>query len=55
MSAFFARRHISSTFSGTIEDAGCSVTGTASGVKGAFFAKYMENNSFEQPLNLTVE
>lgn len=45
-------RHFSSPFSGTIEDA---VTGTASGVMGAFFAKYMLNNNFEPPLNLTVE
>ncbi|MGG1219126.1 PhzF family phenazine biosynthesis protein [Priestia endophytica] len=45
-------RHFSSPFSGTIEDA---VTGTASGVMGAFFAKYIKNNNFEDSLNLTVE
>ncbi|MBO1511230.1 PhzF family phenazine biosynthesis protein [Metabacillus bambusae] len=45
-------RHFSSPFSGTIEDA---VTGTASGVMGAFFAKYIKNNNFEESLNLIVE
>ncbi|WP_221564950.1 PhzF family phenazine biosynthesis isomerase [Alkalihalobacillus sp. TS-13] len=45
-------RHFSSPYSGTIEDA---VTGTASGVMGAFFAKYIKNNNFEEPLNLIVE
>lgn len=44
-------RHFSSPFSGTIEDA---VTGTASGVMGAYFAKYIKRN-FEEPLNLVVE
>lgn len=44
-------RHFSSPFSGTIED---PVTGTASGVMGAYYAKYI-NNSFEEPLNLIVE
>ncbi|RKL64721.1 isomerase [Salipaludibacillus neizhouensis] len=44
-------RHFSSPYSGTIEDA---VTGTASGVMGAFYAKYIEN-SFIEPLNLIVE
>jgi PhzF family phenazine biosynthesis protein len=44
-------RHFSSPYSGTIEDA---VTGTASGVMGAFYAKYIKNN-FKEPLNLIVE
>lgn len=44
-------RHFSSPYSGTIEDA---VTGTASGVMGAFYAKYIESN-FEKTLTLTVE
>lgn len=44
-------RHFSSPYSGTIED---SVTGTASGVMGAFYAKYI-NNNFEKHLNLLVE
>lgn len=33
-------RHFSSLFSGTIEDA---VTGTASGVMGAYYAKYIKH------------
>ncbi|RLL47077.1 PhzF family phenazine biosynthesis isomerase [Oceanobacillus piezotolerans] len=44
-------RHFSSPFSGTIEDA---VTGTASGVMGAYFANYIKRN-FEESLNLVVE
>lgn len=44
-------RHFSSPYSGTIED---SVTGTASGVMGAFYAKYI-NKNFIEPLNLIVE
>lgn len=44
-------RHFSSPYSGTIEDA---VTGTASGVMGAYYAKYIKTNSTE-PLNLLVE
>ncbi len=44
-------RHFSSPYSGTIEDA---VTGTASGVMGAFYAKYI-NNNFIDPLKLIVE
>lgn len=44
-------RHFSSPFSGTIEDA---VTGTASGVMGAYYAKYITGN-FENSLNLIVE
>ncbi|MBS4220275.1 PhzF family phenazine biosynthesis isomerase [Bacillus sp. FJAT-49711] len=44
-------RHFSSPFSGTIEDA---VTGTASGVMGAYFAKYIKSE-FEESLNLLVE
>ncbi|MBT2757468.1 PhzF family phenazine biosynthesis protein [Mesobacillus foraminis] len=44
-------RHFSSPYSGTIEDA---VTGTASGVMGAFYAKYI-NNNFIGHLNLIVE
>ena len=43
-------RHFSSPYSGTIEDA---VTGTASGVMGAFYAKYI--NTVEKSLNLVVE
>jgi len=43
-------RHFSSPYSGTIEDA---VTGTASGVMGAFYAKYI--NTEEKSLNLVVE
>ncbi|WP_246516321.1 PhzF family phenazine biosynthesis protein [Salicibibacter cibarius] len=45
-------RHFSSPFSGTIEDA---VTGTASGVMGAFFDKYIKNNSVKDSLDLIVE
>ncbi|WP_342505374.1 PhzF family phenazine biosynthesis protein [Sporosarcina sp. FSL K6-2383] len=44
-------RHFSSPFSGTIEDA---VTGTASGVMGAYYATYIDND-FEEHLNLVVE
>ncbi|AXI09238.1 isomerase [Oceanobacillus zhaokaii] len=44
-------RHFSSPFSGTIEDA---VTGTASGVMGAYFAKFIKRN-IEESLNLVVE
>ena len=44
-------RHFSSPSSGTIEDA---VTGTASGVMGAYFAKYITRD-FEESLNLVVE
>lgn len=44
-------RHFSSPYSGTIED---PVTGTASGVMGAFYAKYILKN-FKEPLNLIVE
>lgn len=44
-------RHFSSPYSGTIEDA---VTGTASGVMGAFYAEYI-NNQFDGLLNLVVE
>lgn len=44
-------RHFSSPFSGTIEDA---VTGTASGVMGAYFTKYIKRD-FEESLNLVVE
>jgi PhzF family phenazine biosynthesis protein len=44
-------RHFSSPYSGTIEDA---VTGTASGVMGAFYAQYI-NNNFKESLNLIVE
>ncbi|MEH7355641.1 PhzF family phenazine biosynthesis isomerase [Neobacillus drentensis] len=45
-------RHFSSPYSGTIEDA---VTGTASGVMGAYFAKYIIDNKFVEPLHLIVE
>lgn len=44
-------RHFSSPFSGTIEDA---VTGTASGVMGAYFTKYIKRD-LEESLNLVVE
>lgn len=44
-------RHFSSPYSGTIEDA---VTGTASGVMGAYYAKYI-NNNFKGTLPLLVE
>lgn len=44
-------RHFSSPYSGTIEDA---VTGTASGVMGAYYAKYI-NNKYDEPINLIVE
>lgn len=44
-------RHFSSPYSGTIEDA---VTGTASGVMGAFYANYIESN-FKDSLHLIVE
>ncbi|SFM34756.1 phenazine biosynthesis protein PhzF family [Gracilibacillus orientalis] len=44
-------RHFSSPYSGTVEDA---VTGTASGVMGAFYAKYIDSN-FQEPLNLLIE
>lgn len=43
-------RHFFSPYSGTIEDA---VTGTASGVMGAYYATYINHNSTE-PLNLLV-
>ncbi|RDW20383.1 isomerase [Oceanobacillus arenosus] len=44
-------RHFSSPYSGTVEDA---VTGTASGVMGAYYAKYISKN-FKEPLTLLVE
>jgi PhzF family phenazine biosynthesis protein len=44
-------RHFSSPFSGTIED---PVTGTASGVMGAYYARYIKRNS-TQPITLIVE
>lgn len=44
-------RHFSSPFSGTIED---PVTGTASGVMGAYYARYIKTYS-EQPLTIIVE
>lgn len=44
-------RHFSSPYSGTIED---PVTGTASGVMGAYFAKYI-NKNFNSSLILVVE
>ncbi|SOC06433.1 PhzF family phenazine biosynthesis protein [Ureibacillus xyleni] len=44
-------RHFSSPYSGTLED---PVTGTASGVMGAFFARYIQNDNFNE-LNLIVE
>ncbi|MFB6465920.1 PhzF family phenazine biosynthesis isomerase [Cytobacillus sp. Hz8] len=44
-------RHFSSPYSGTIED---PVTGTASGVMGAYYAKYI-NRNFTRELNLMIE
>ncbi|MET4560442.1 PhzF family phenazine biosynthesis protein [Lysinibacillus parviboronicapiens] len=44
-------RHFSSPFSGTVEDV---VTGTASGVMGAYYAKYIDNN-MSLPKTLLVE
>ncbi|MGE7940312.1 PhzF family phenazine biosynthesis isomerase [Bacillus paramycoides] len=44
-------RHFSSPYSGTIED---PVTGTASGVMGAYYATYLEND-FDHELELIVE
>ena len=44
-------RHFSSPFSGTVED---PVTGTASGVMGAYYAAYLRNDS-EEKFNLVVE
>ncbi|QGH33311.1 PhzF family phenazine biosynthesis isomerase [Gracilibacillus salitolerans] len=44
-------RHFSSPYSGTIEDA---VTGTASGVMGAYYAKYIDTN-FQESLELLIE
>ena len=44
-------RHFSSPFSKTVED---PVTGTASGVMGAYYAYYLENKA-KKPLNLVVE
>jgi PhzF family phenazine biosynthesis protein len=43
-------RHFSSPFSGTVED---PVTGTASGVMGAYYARYIDKES--DPLNLLIE
>lgn len=46
-------RHFSSAFSGTIED---PVTGTASGVMGAYYANYIrEESKRQQPLTLLIE
>jgi PhzF family phenazine biosynthesis protein len=44
-------RHFSSPFSGTLED---PVTGTASGVMGAYYAKYIKNDR-ENQLHLLIE
>jgi PhzF family phenazine biosynthesis protein len=44
-------RHFSSPFAGTVED---PVTGTASGVMGAYYAKYI-NPDFKDSLKLIVE
>ena len=44
-------RHFSSPYSGTVED---PVTGTASGVMGAYWAAYI-NESFRSPLQLIIE
>ncbi|MBE1554175.1 PhzF family phenazine biosynthesis isomerase [Sporosarcina limicola] len=51
VNAHMHARHFSSPYSGTIED---PVTGTASGVMGAYYAKYI-NSNFEKNLNLIVE
>ena len=51
VSARMHARHFSSPFSGTIED---PVTGTASGVMGAYYAKYINKES-ESPLHLLIE
>lgn len=45
-------RHFSSPYSGTVEDA---VTGTASGVMGAYFASYIKKDLFDGTMNLVVE
>lgn len=50
-SADMHARHFSSPYSGTIEDA---VTGTASGVMGAYYANYI-NGDFVESLKLVVE
>lgn len=44
-------RHFSSPYSGTVED---PVTGTASGVMGAYWAAYIDED-FRSPLHLTIE
>ncbi|NHN30577.1 PhzF family phenazine biosynthesis protein [Paenibacillus agricola] len=44
-------RHFSSPYSGTIED---PVTGTASGVMGAYYATYIRNG-IDEPIQLVVE
>ncbi|XRG77467.1 PhzF family phenazine biosynthesis protein [Rossellomorea sp. GAMAL-10_SWC] len=49
--ADFHARHFSSAFSGTIED---PVTGTASGILGAYYAKYI-NNDVNDAIELVVE
>ncbi len=51
VNAHMHARHFSSPYSGTIED---PVTGTASGLMGAYYAKYM-NNEADSPLNLLIE
>lgn len=46
-------RHFSSAFSGTIED---PVTGTASGVMGAYYSKYIRSEAErDQPLTILIE
>ncbi|MEH7351108.1 PhzF family phenazine biosynthesis protein [Gottfriedia acidiceleris] len=49
--ADFHARHFSSAFSGTIED---PVTGTASGIMGAYYAKYI-NNEINDAIELVIE
>jgi PhzF family phenazine biosynthesis protein len=44
-------RHFSSPYSGTVED---PVTGTASGVMGAYYARFIDKRS-ESPLSLLIE
>lgn len=51
VNAHMHARHFSSPYSGTIED---PVTGTASGVMGAYYAKYL-NKEADLPLNLLIE
>ncbi|WP_261302994.1 PhzF family phenazine biosynthesis protein [Paenibacillus andongensis] len=51
VNAHMHARHFSSPYSGTIED---PVTGTASGVMGAYYANFL-NKEADSPLNLLIE